>query len=365
MTEGQSSRRGAHAGAVEAGRRLRLGRLAAGLTQSQLADLCGVTRQAVAGAEAATWSPSLGVALQLARALGTTVDQLFATGHEPRSVAAVPLSPDPLPGRARMALVWERWVALPLSGDRTTRAGFSAASGRLIGPGDAQVWESGRAIVVAGCDPALPLLAEPIAAAREGWSMEWWSCSSREAVRLLEAGLVHAAAVHHAIAANDRTPTARSRARIGFAGWREGVLLADAGTPRARSLEEVLGRRLLWANREIGSEARSLLDHELGRLGVASSTLIGYASQAQGHLQVASAVASGVAQAGIATEPAALAFGLGFLPLADEECVLEVERDRLDTPELRLLLAALGSPSFSRELAAIAGYEVAALGQEM
>ncbi|MGC1184446.1 MAG: substrate-binding domain-containing protein, partial [Candidatus Dormiibacterota bacterium] len=316
-------------------------------------------------AEAATWSPSLRVALRLARVLGTTVDQLFAAEHEPRSVLALPLGPYSLPGRARMALVWEKWVALPLSGDRTMRAGFSAASGRLVGPGDAQVWGSGRTIVVAGCDPALPLLAEPIAAAREGWTMEWWSCSSREALRLLDAGLVHAAAVHRAIAAKDRRPAPRNRARIGFAGWREGVLLADPGASPGHSLEEVLGRRLRWVNREIGSEARSLLDRELDRLGVESSSLVGYASQARGHLQVASAVASGVAQAGIATEPAALAFGLRFLALADEECVLEVERDRLDTPELHLLLAALGGPSLSRELATIPGYQVAVLGQEM
>jgi putative molybdopterin biosynthesis protein len=365
LTEVRPIRRVPQPGALEAGRRLRLARLAGGLTQSNLAELCGVSRQAVAGAEAGTWSPSLGVALLLARALGTSVDQLFAADLEPRSVTAVSLGPEARPGRARMALVWERWVALPLTGDRTMVAGFGPASGRLLERGEAHVWGSGRTIVVAGCDPALPLLGEHIAAAREGWTMEWWACSSQEALRLLDAGLVHAAAVHHARAAGTPPGLVRNQARIGFAGWREGALRADSGAAHARSLEEVLERRLRWVNRELGSEARRLLDQELLRLGVENSSLAGYASHASGHLQVASAIASGAAQVGIATEPAALAYGLGFLPLAEEECVLHVERERLETPELRLLLAALGGTSLGRELASLPGYETAILGQEM
>jgi len=354
------------AGAVEAGRRLRLARLGAGLTQSQLADLCRVSRQAVAGAEVGSWSPSLGVALHLAQSLGTTVDQLFAAGQDPRYVQATALGTDRPPLRARLALVWDRWVALPLTGDRAMVAGFTAASGRVDGRQEARIWGSGRSLVVAGCDPALPLLAEPIAAARDGWTMEWWACSSREALRLLDAGLVHAAAVHRPVGGGRLPGSQRGRARIGFAGWREGVLVRRPGkAANPRSLEQVVDRGLRWVNREPGSEARNLLDRELARLGAAGSALAGYASQAEGHLQVASAIANGTAEAGIASESAALAYGLRFLPLSEEQCVLHVDRDRIDTPELRLLLAALGGPTLSRELAALPGYQTTILGQEL
>jgi molybdate-binding protein len=131
------------------------------------------------------------------------------------------------------------------------------------------------------------------------------------------------------------------------------------------SLEEVLRGRLRWVNREPGSEARNLLDRELARLGVPGAELDGYSSRAEGHLQVASAIASAVAQAGIATEPAALAYGLRFLPLSEEDCVMHFERGHLDTPELRARLAALGGSGLSRELAALPGYETSILGQEM
>ncbi len=54
-----------------------------------------------------------------------------------------------------------------------------------------------------------------------------------------------------------------------------------------------------------------------GRAGVKPAALRG-TNRATGHLQVASAIAAGLADAGVASEPAALAYGLGFVPLAEE-----------------------------------------------
>lgn len=364
MTEARRPRRASAGGALETGKRLRVARLSTGMTQRQLAEACGISRQAVAGTEAGTWFPSLGVALRLARALGTSVDQLFAAEQEPLRARATALGESRPPDRARMALVWDRWVALPLAGDRAMVAGFRGASGRLGRNHDAEIWGTGRTLVVAGCDPALPLLAEPVAAAHAGWTVEWWSCSSGEALRLLDQGLVHAAAVHRPSGHEEDSGRPTLSARIGFSGWREGVLLPREGAAGgARSLGEVVDRRLRWVNRELGSEARSLLDRELGVLGVAGAILPGYSSQAGGHFQVAGAVASGIAQAAIATEPAALAYGLRFLPLTEEESVLHVRRDRLDTPELRLLLGVMAGPSLSRELSALPGYDTSILGR--
>jgi putative molybdopterin biosynthesis protein len=71
-------------------------------------------------------------------------------------------------------------------------------------------------------------------------------------------------------------------------------------------------------NREPGSEARSVLDRELAGLGIDARQLPGYGTRATGHLQVAAAIAAGLADAGVASEPAAIAYGLGFIPLASE-----------------------------------------------
>ena len=48
-----------------------------GLTQGELADLCGVSRKTVNTVENGVFVPSTILALSLARALGTTVEDLF------------------------------------------------------------------------------------------------------------------------------------------------------------------------------------------------------------------------------------------------------------------------------------------------
>ena len=57
---------------------LREKRQALALSQKQLADLAGITRQAVSALESNQYSPATSVALQLARALHCRVEDLFS-----------------------------------------------------------------------------------------------------------------------------------------------------------------------------------------------------------------------------------------------------------------------------------------------
>ena len=98
-----------------------------------------------------------------------------------------------------------------------------------------------------------------------------------------------------------------------------------------------------------GSGTRILLD---GLLGGARPA--GYANQPKSHNAVAAAVAQGRADWGVAIESVARAYGLGFLPLADEHYdffLAEARADRaavaaflrvLESAESRAALAALG-----------------------
>src|SRR5678816_1218793 len=63
---------------IEIENRLREKRQALALSQKQLADLAGITRQAVSALEANQYSPATSVALQLARALRCRVEDLFS-----------------------------------------------------------------------------------------------------------------------------------------------------------------------------------------------------------------------------------------------------------------------------------------------
>lgn len=57
--------------------RLKLARVERGLTQTELADLVGVTRQTIGLIEAGGYNPTLNLCIRLAQETNKTLDQLF------------------------------------------------------------------------------------------------------------------------------------------------------------------------------------------------------------------------------------------------------------------------------------------------
>jgi putative molybdopterin biosynthesis protein len=365
------------------GARLRLARQARGFSQQQLAGMADVSRQAVSAVESGHSDPSLRVALALAQALGMTVEELFGPGEAARPVPAVPVAPL-ADGQARVALapVGDQFVALPLTGDtaagmgfipagglaaRTGRTGLARHTGGPAGKIDVQPIGPPRpTLVVAGCDPALPLLATPLSLLDPPVAFAWWPCGSTEALRLAAAGLVHVAGVHlrdargaYNTVASDLPGGAEV---VGFTAWREGLVTSPALAASETSLDAVARKQLRLVNREPGAEARSVLDRERERLGLDPAELPGYHTRAAGHLQVASAVAAGLADAGVASEPAARAYGLRFVPLADERFDLVLPGQHLGSREVQGLLRVLASPWLLAQLASLPGYDPSACG---
>lgn len=56
---------------------LKLARTASGLTQQQLADQAGVTRQTIGLIESGDYNPTIRLCLKLAQITGKTLDELF------------------------------------------------------------------------------------------------------------------------------------------------------------------------------------------------------------------------------------------------------------------------------------------------
>ncbi|SRR5579875_2059104 len=372
------------------GTRLRLARQARGFSQQQLAGMAGVSRQAVSAVESGHSDPSLRVALALARALGMTVEELFGPGELAQPVPAVPVAP--LAGdlvRVALAPVGDQFVALPLRGDAAAGLGFVPAgglavpAGGLVIPDDRPAVPAGGpavpvrpigpprpTLVVAGCDPALPLLATPLGLLDPPVAFAWWPCGSGEALRLAAAGLVHVAGVHLRDSGGGYNATAASQLpggaeAVGFTAWREGLVIRPELTGTIAGLDGIVRHRLRLVNREPGAEARRLLDRERERLGLDAAELPGYGTRAAGHLQVASAVAAGLADAGVASEPAARAYGLGFVPLADERFDLVLPGAHLGSREVQGLLKVLTSPWLLAQLASLPGYDAAACGDRV
>lgn len=374
MTDGPGA-----AGAPGAdGARLRLARQARGFSQQQLAGMAGISRQAVSAVESGHTDPSLRVALAISRALGMTVEELFGPGDQAAPVMALSLEPDAVPGtRAALAAVGDRFVALPLRGDAAVGTGFLPAGGLVVGAvesGPVMVQPIGPprpTVVVAGCDPALPLLATPLSLLDPPVAFAWWPCSSSDALRLAGEGLVHAAGVHLRDADGGYNSAAASGVPggaevVGFTAWREGLVLRPSlAADAAEGVAMIAAKGLRIINREPGAEARRVLDRELARLGLVPGAIDGYDSQAAGHLQVASAIAAGIADAGVASEPAARAYGLGFVPLAEERFDLVLPGRHLASREAQGLLKVLTSPWLLAQLAGLPGYDPSACGERL
>jgi molybdate-binding protein/DNA-binding XRE family transcriptional regulator len=368
------------------GARLRLARQARGLSQQQLAGVAGVTRQAVSAVESGHSDPSLRVALGLARALGMTVEELFGPGEPGDPVLARPVAPVSAPGsRVALATVGDTFVALPLDADLAARLGFGAAGGLTVRGGSQGAQEAqgvhgasgGQGaqvavrpigpprptVVVAGCDPALPLLETPLALLDPPLAFAWWSCGSAEALRLAAAGLVHAAGVHRVgpRVGDDTSGIPGGGEVVGFASWREGLVVRPGAG--VRGLDDVARQGLRLVNREPGAQARTLLDRERLRLGLEPSQLPGYDSLAAGHLQVAAAITGGLADAGVSSEPAALAYGLDFIPLAEEHFDLLLPAKHAASREVQGLVKVLTSPWLLAQLASLPGYDAARCGE--
>jgi len=341
-----------------AGARLRLARQARGLSQQQLAGMAGVTRQALSAVESGHSDPSLRVALAVSRALGLAVEELFGPGDPAELVPAVAIGAVGGPGsRVALAPVGDAFVALPLSRDTTARSGFAAAGGLVASAaadGAVAVEPIGPprpTLVVAGCDPALPLLETPLALLDPPVAFAWWPCGSGEALALAERGLVHAAGTH---SNGFRIPDGAEVA--GFSAWREGLVLHPSLAGKVTGLDDVARLGIRIVNREPGAEARRVLDAEIERLGLEPADFPGYETRATGHLQVASAISAGLAGAGVASEPAALGYGLAFIPLADERFDLVLPAQHLGSREVQSLLRVLASPWLLAQLASIPGY---------
>ena len=104
----------------------------------------------------------------------------------------------------------------------------------------------------------------------------------------------------------------------------------------------------LMVNRNPGAGTRLLIDGLL-----AGAKPDGYWNQPRSHTAVAAAVAQGRADWGVAIAPAAEAYDLGFLPLAEEHYDFAVVAERRIRPAVAAFLEALSEPTVHEELRAL------------
>ena len=122
---------------------------------------------------------------------------------------------------------------------------------------------------------------------------------------------------------------------------------------------------LRYVNRQRGAGTRVLLDVELGSRNLMPSQINGYAREEHTHLGVAAAISAGRADAGLGILAAARAFGLDFVPVAQEPYDLVLRAETVDDPVLAPLWALLADKDFTTEVEALGGYSCSETGRRI
>ncbi len=146
--------------------------------------------------------------------------------------------------------------------------------------------------------------------------------------------------------------------------WRtQGLIVAKGNPQRIRDLRDLAREDVRFVNRQPGSGTRVLLDSLLAAQHVDRSRIAAYERGEFTHAAVAAFVASGMADVGMAIEPAAAQFGLDFIPIVRERYMLTGRNATLASPAVEELCSLLRGPEFERLMKPVAGYEPDAPGQ--
>ncbi|GJL64890.1 MAG: hypothetical protein NPIRA04_35440 [Nitrospirales bacterium] len=368
-------------------------RKAKGFSQIKLANRVGLTRQAMHAIEQNQYLPNTSMALQLARALECTVEDLFSLSPDGQKMEVELLGARPVKGqplRVNISQVGTRVVARPLSqlGDMLNYV--VPADGIVTGTHPhtknnrhaSQVHVNllhdhehiKQNIVIAGCDPSLFLAGEHVRHHHAFAGVTNWTMGSTKALKALLQNEVHMAGVHlvDAQSGESNLPYLKQHVRgsdfvgIRFASWAQGFIVRSDNPKYIRSVDDLAKRGIQLVNRETGSGARTLLDAVLKKSGIPGKQVKGYEHEVPSHLEVARHIRDGLADVGIGVESAARQYGLRFIPLREEQYDLILRKDILAShPTISRLFDAIVSRPFRQELLALGGYDLSEIGKSL
>jgi molybdate-binding protein/DNA-binding XRE family transcriptional regulator len=354
-------------------------RVAVGLSQAELAQGAGLTRQAVSAVEAGHYVPNTAVALRLAKVLGCGVEELFTLPAQPRQIEAELLSTPASapPSRVQLSRVGSRLLARPLTGIQgtvTTADGLVAEPGGVPGKMAVDLLVDPRlidnTIVIAGCDPSLALIGAHLVRRYPSYRLQWIQGGSLSALRALGQGEVHAAGTHlrDPETGEENVPFVRRElpgrrvAIVTLSRWQQGLIVARGNPKGIREGADLLRSDVTIVNREAGSGGRTLLDTRLLAAGGDPATVNGYQRELPSHMAVAEAIAAGSADAGPGIEAAARAFGLDFIPLQEERYDLVIPLDERESAPMQALLEVAMTRRCRDEVEALGGYDSSVVG---
>jgi putative molybdopterin biosynthesis protein len=289
--------------------------------------------------------------------------------------------------RVRLGRVGGRIVATPQPRGAGVLTSLVRADGLLVVPAGLEGHHAGtdvevqllrglaeidRTIVAVGShDLVLDLAASALRATDPGVTLASSNVGSLGGLVALRDGLCHLAGSHLLDPATGEYTLPYLPRVLGPAAdavvvrlvHRDQGLIVAPGNPLGLSgLDDLARPGLRYVNRQRGAGTRVLLDHELRRRGTEPADIAGYEREEHTHLAVAAAVAAGRVDTGLGIMAAARAFGLDFVPVAQEPYDLVLTREAYESDVLAPLWTLLADHAFQDSVTALGGYSCAETG---
>lgn len=289
--------------------------------------------------------------------------------------------------RVKLGEVGKTLIAVPLPRGAGTVTSLSRADGIIRVPADAEGLPAGKPapvrfirsreqiagalLAIGSHDNTLDLLDSFLRRAEPRYSLASAHVGSLGGIMSLKAGQCHLAGSHlldPATGLYNRAVIARELPDVPVLLMRlvdreQGLLLPRGNPGGILGIADLAREDVVFMNRQRGSGTRVLLDWELSRLGLAAERITGYENEEYTHMNVAAAVLSGRAGAGLGVRAAANALGLDFLPVGVEEYDLVIPVAYWDDPRMQALAAVARSAAFKDAVNAMGGYGVGRTGE--
>ncbi len=146
--------------------------------------------------------------------------------------------------------------------------------------------------------------------------------------------------------------------------YREQGIMVKKGNPKnIKELDDLTREDIKFINRQKGSGTRILLDYLLKKRGINPFNINGYFQEEFTHLMVASAVATGIVDAGLGILSAAKDFHLDFIPVAKERYDIIIPKEWYTSLRIQKLLSIIRSEKFKKKVLMLGGYDLSQCGK--
>lgn len=143
----------------------------------------------------------------------------------------------------------------------------------------------------------------------------------------------------------------------------QGFLVAKGNPLGIKGIEDLTKDGIKFINRQKGSGTRVLLDYLLSNKEIYRKKIYGYEREEYTHLNVAAAVANGVASTGLAIKGAAQVYDLDFIPIGEERYDLLFTKSFYESPLCHEFLEVINSAQFKAQVDSLGGYSTRETGR--